>query len=106
MFYYMFLKINIIKGDTMKIKEFIGSVVLDKNANEVGKIDNVDFDPATGQIKTVFLTLQKNIFSKDELEIDFEDIATIGAYVILNKEIPKQAEEEPAGSTTIEIDDE
>ena len=89
----------------MKIKEFIGSVVLDKNANEVGKIDNVDFDNKTGQIKTIFLTLQKNIFSKDELEIDFDDIATIGAYVILNKEIPK-AEEEPVETTTVEIEDE
>lgn len=102
----MSFKIDIIKGDTMKIKEFIGSVVLDKNANEVGKIDNVDFDPKTGQIETIVLTLQKNIFSKDELEIDFEDVATIGAYVILNKEIPKEAEEEPVETTTVEIEDE
>lgn len=106
MFYYMSIKINIIKGDTMKIKEFIGSTVLDKNAYEVGKIDNVDFDPASGQIEKIFLTLQKNIFSRDELEIDFEDIATIGAYVILNKEIPKDVEEEPVETTTVEIEDE
>ena len=106
MFYYMSIKINIIKGDTMKIKEFIGSTVLDKNAYEVGKIDNVDFDPKTGQIEKIFLTLQKNIFSRDELEIDFEDVATIGAYVILNKEIPKDVEEEPAETTTVEIEDE
>ncbi len=90
----------------MKIKEFIGSVVLDKNAYEVGKIDNVDFDPVTGQIEKIYLTLQKNIFSKDELEIDFEDVATIGAYVILNKEIPKDVEEEPVEATTVEIEDE
>ena len=90
----------------MKIKEFIGSVVLDKNAYEVGKIDNVDFDPETGKINTIFLTLQKNIFSRDELEIDFDDVATIGAYVILNKEIPKEVEEEPAETTTVEIEDE
>ena len=106
MFYYMSIKINIIKGDTMKIKEFIGSTVLDKNAYEVGKIDNVDFDPASGQIEKIFLTLQKNIFSRDELEIDFEDITTIGAYVILNKEIPKDVEEEPVETTTVEIEDE
>ena len=96
-------------GDTMKIKEFLGSVVLDKNANEVGRIDNVDFDNTTGQIKTIVLTLQKNIFSRDELEIDFEDVATIGAYVILNKEIPKEEEaaaEEPVETTKVEIDDE
>ena len=93
----------------MKIKEFIGSTVLDKNAYEVGKIDNVDFDPKTGQIETIYLTLQKNIFSRDELEISFDDVATIGAYVILNKEIPKEVEEETeeaAETTTVEIEDE
>lgn len=90
----------------MKIKEFIGSIVLDKNANEVGRIANVDFDPQTGKIETIILTLQKNIFSKDELEISFEDVATIGAYVILNKEIPKKEEAEEPEVTTVEIEDE
>ena len=91
----------------MKIKEFIGSTVLDKNANVVGKVDNVDFDTETGKIETITLTLQKNIFSKDELEIAFDDIATIGAYIILNKEITKEEEiEEEAETVEIEIKDE
>lgn len=90
----------------MKIKEFIGSTVLDKNANEVGKVDNVDFDTATGKIENVTLTLQKNIFSRDELEISFDDIATIGAYVILNKEITKEVEEEEPETVEIEIENE
>ena len=89
----------------MKIKEFLGSTVLDKNAYEVGKVDNVDFDTATGKIENITLTLQKNIFSKDELEISFEDVATIGAYVILNKEIPKESEKE-AESVEVEIEEE
>lgn len=87
----------------MKIKEFLGSTVLDKNAFEVGKVDNIDFNQENGQIEKVTLTLQKNIFSKDEIEIDFDDIATIGAYVILNKEIPK--EEEETVEATIEVED-
>ena len=88
----------------MKIRDFLGSTVLDKNAYEVGKVDNIDFDPASGKIEKITLTLQKNIFSKDELEIDFDDVATIGAYVILNKEIPK--EEEETVEATIEVEDE
>ncbi|WP_296805400.1 PRC-barrel domain-containing protein [uncultured Methanobrevibacter sp.] len=87
----------------MKIKEFVGSTVLDKNANVVGKIENVDFDTETGKIESIFVTLQKNLFSRDELEINYEDIATIGAYVILNKEIPKESEAEEA--TTVEIEE-
>ena len=87
----------------MKIKEFLGSTVLDKNAYEVGKVANVEFDVETGKIETVTLTLQKNIFSSDEIEISFEDIATIGAYIILNKEIPKETEAE---TVEVEIEDE
>lgn len=91
----------------MKIKEFLGSTVLDKNANEVGKVDNIDFNTENGQIESITLTLQKNIFSRDELEISFEDVATIGAYVILNKEITKEVEEEAeeeAEPETVEIE--
>ena len=87
----------------MHIKEFLGSTVLDKNAYEVGKVENLDFDPEYGKIDKITLTLQKNIFSKDELEINFDDIATIGAYVILNKEIPKETEEK---TVEVEIEDE
>lgn len=90
----------------MQIKEFIGSTVLDKNANVVGKVDNVDFDTETGKIETIVLTLQKNIFTRDQLEINFDDIQTIGAYVILNKEIETEVEEEAeeAEAETVEIE--
>ncbi|WP_405285821.1 PRC-barrel domain-containing protein [Methanobrevibacter sp.] len=86
----------------MKIREFLGSIVLDKNANEVGKVDDIEFNPEDGKIEKITLTLQKNLFSRDELEIDFDDVATIGAYVILNKEIPKPEEKVEA---TIEIEE-
>ena len=92
------------QGDIMKIKEFIGSTVLDKSANVVGKVDNIDFNVETGKIETIVLTIQKNIFSRDELEISFDDIATIGAYVILNKEIPKEAEEAEEEAETVEVE--
>ena len=91
----------------MKIREFLGSTVLDKNAYEVGKVDDIDFNPESGAIEKITLTLQKNLYSRDELEINFEDIATIGAYVILNKEIPKEDEEEAETvEATIEVEDE
>ncbi|WP_298522924.1 PRC-barrel domain-containing protein [uncultured Methanobrevibacter sp.] len=90
----------------MKIKEFLGSTVLDKNAYEVGKVADIDFNKETGQIEKITLTLQKNIFSRDELEIDFEDIATIGAYIILNKELPKAEDaEKETVEATIEVED-
>ena len=96
----------------MQIKEFLGSTVLDKNAYEVGKVSNVDFDVDTGKIENITLTLQKNIFSRDELEISFDDVDSIGSYVILSKEIPKEAEaeaeeaEEEAKTVEVTIEDE
>ena len=91
----------------MQIKEFLGSTVLDKNAYEVGKVTNLEFDTVTGKIEEITLTLQKNIFSKDELVISFDDIDTIGTYVILNKEIPKEAgvEEDEDESVEVEIEE-
>lgn len=77
----------------MKIKELLGKTVLDKNAFEVGKVEDVDFDPERGTITGITLALHKNIFSKDLSGILFEDVATIGEYIILNKEIPKKDEE-------------
>ena len=77
----------------MKIKELLGKTVLDKNAFEVGKVEDVDFDPENGTITGITLALHKNIFSKDLSGILFEDVATIGEYIILNKEIPKKDEE-------------
>jgi sporulation protein YlmC with PRC-barrel domain len=46
----------------MRVKKFIGSVVLDKNAYEVGKVADVDFNVETGAIDNVVLTLQKKYF--------------------------------------------
>ena len=88
----------------MKVKEFVGSTVLDINANVVGKIDDVDFDPKTGKIDDITLNLQTNLFSKDEVSIKFDDIQTIGAYVILNKEITKTVDEPE--TVEVEIDEE
>lgn len=76
----------------MKIKELLGKTVLDKKAFEVGKVEDVDFDPESGLITGFTLALQKNIFSKDLSGILFEDVETIGTYILLNKEIPKKDE--------------
>ena len=72
----------------MKIRELFLKQVLDKNANDIGKIDNADFDNATGEIKTLDIALKKNILSSANItKINYEDIATIGDYIILKIEI-------------------
>ncbi|MEE0943047.1 MAG: PRC-barrel domain-containing protein [Methanobrevibacter sp.] len=72
----------------MKIRELFLKQVLDKNANDIGKIDNADFDNETGEIKTLDIALKKNILSSTNItKINYEDIATIGDYIILKIEI-------------------
>lgn len=78
----------------MNIKEVLGSKVLDKNAYEVGTVSDFDFDQKEGTIKSMVVSLKKGVFSKEELEVAFEDIETIGGYVILSKELPESEETE------------
>ena len=84
----MLKKVIITLGENMKIKELFLKNVLDKNANDIGKIDNADFDNETGEIKTLDIALKKNILSSTNItKINYEDIATIGDYIILKIEI-------------------
>ena len=78
----------------MNIKEVLGSKVLDKNAYEVRTVSDFDFDQKEGTIKSMVVSLKKGVFSKEELEVAFEDIETIGGYVILSKELPEAEETE------------
>lgn len=78
----------------MNIKEVLGSKVLDKNAYEVGTVSDFDFDQKEGTIKSMVVSLKKGVFSKEELEVAFEDVETIGGYVILSKELPEAEETE------------
>ena len=70
----------------MNIKEVLNSKVLDKNAYEVGTVTDFDIDQKEGTINSMIVSLKKGVFSKEELEVPFEDIETIGGYVILAKE--------------------
>lgn len=87
----MLNKVIITLGGNMKIKELFSKRVLDKNANDIGKIQNIDFDTTTGEIKTLDINLTKNILSNTNItEINYDDIATIGDFIILKIEIASE----------------
>ena len=75
----------------MKIKQLLGMMALDANANEVGKIDDAEFDPKEGKINAITIVLKKNFISSNKIEIDFEDVKSIGDYVLLDIDIDKEA---------------
>ena len=80
----------------MKIKQLLGMMALDANANEVGKIEDVEFDPQEGHINSITIVLKKNIISSNKLDVDFDEVKSIGDYVLLNKEINREAAIEEA----------
>ncbi len=68
----------------MKIKELLGMVAVDANANDIGKIIDVDFNPSTAKITNLTISLKKSFLSNEKFEVDFDDVKSIGDYVLLN----------------------
>lgn len=64
------------------------------SANEVGKIIDIDFNKEAGKINSIIIALRKNILNTDEIEVDYNDIKTIGKFVLLSTEIPKDEKTE------------
>lgn len=72
----------------MKIKNILGMKVLDNNANEVGKINDVEFDVETGKISELTISLKKNLLDKNnDINVKYENVKSIGDYLLLDIEI-------------------
>ncbi|WP_297982659.1 PRC-barrel domain-containing protein [uncultured Methanobrevibacter sp.] len=80
----------------MKIKQLLGKEVLDSNANIIGKIVDAEFEPAEGKVTGISILLKKNIISSNQIDVPYEDIKSVGDYVLLNIEINKDAAFEEA----------
>lgn len=89
----------------MRAKQFFGITVLDKNVNEVGKIEDVEIDTETSKVTKIIISLNKGILSNDSVEVDFDTIETIGDYILLSTVISKDAGDE-VEEVTVEVEDE
>ena len=63
--------------------------VLDTDAKEVGKVVDADFDSESGQIQKLTISLKKNMISSDEVVVRYDNIKSIGDYVLLDVNIIK-----------------
>ncbi|KZX17656.1 PRC-barrel domain protein [Methanobrevibacter cuticularis] len=68
----------------MKVTDLIGMVVVDKNGESVGTVNDVDIDENSGSIKEVDLNLNQKIFSDERGVIEFDQIEDISYAVLLN----------------------
>ncbi len=79
------LKNKLKLGAAMKTSEFLGKKVLDKNADEVGRISDMDIKPKKGVIDCI--TISTGVFGlKGTFEVTPEELKKVGDYVILNIE--------------------
>lgn len=94
----------------MHAKQFFGITVLDKNVRAVGKVEDIDIDIETGDVQSLIISLNKGLFSNDAIEVDFENIDTIGDYILLDTEIVKdeedEEEDEEVEKVTVEVEEE
>lgn len=76
--------------DTMRIKELLGMRVLDNDANDIGKVEDLEFNSENGQIEKIAVSLKKNMLSSDEILVYYDNIQSIGDYILLKINIHKE----------------
>ncbi|WP_455646188.1 PRC-barrel domain-containing protein [Methanosphaera sp.] len=88
----------------MKVTELINKKVLDDNANEIGKIQNIDLDLKENAISKIIINLNELSLRKTTVEATIDMVSEIGDYLLLN--VPKSEllkEEEPVEVPDVEI---
>jgi len=70
----------------MKVSDFFGRRVLDKRANEIGKIVDMVIKPKEGIITSMIISTSDFGLTRKDLEIVTADIGEVGDYVLLNVE--------------------
>lgn len=74
---------SIDQGVSMKVSEFLGTRVLDKNAMEIGKVADMLIDPREGTINLITISTGEFGIRRKDLEIRTSDIAVLGDYLLL-----------------------
>ena len=74
----------------MKISELIGKKVLDDNANEIGKIQDIDINLKENTISEITINPNELSLRKVNFKITPEMVSEVGDYLLLNisKEVP------------------
>ncbi len=70
----------------MKVSDFFGRRVLDKKANEIGKVVDMVIKPKEGIITSMIISTSDFGLTRKDLEIETSDIEEVGDYLLLNVE--------------------
>ncbi|MGB9838803.1 PRC-barrel domain-containing protein [Methanothermobacter sp.] len=78
----------------MKVTEFLGRKVLDKNAVEIGKVSDLELDPEKGVVNSIIISKGELSLKQRTFIVDMDNVSKVGDYVIL-KISADEAEEAP-----------
>ena len=81
----------------MKVSDFFGRRVLDKKANEIGKVADMVIKPKEGIITSIIISTSDFGLTRKDIVIETADIEEVGDYLLLNVE---KAELEVKGEVT------
>ena len=70
----------------MKVTDFFGRRVLDKKANEIGKVVDMIIKPKEGIIESMIISTSDFGLTRKDLTIGTSDIDEVGDYVLLKVE--------------------
>ncbi len=68
----------------MKVTVLIGKRVLDEDAIEIGRIEDLDVDLKENTIKNVIINAAERSIRRDKYEVTSDMIDAVGDYVLLN----------------------
>ncbi|ADL58801.1 PRC-barrel domain-containing protein [Methanothermobacter marburgensis] len=78
----------------MKVTEFLGRKVLDKNAMEIGKVSDLELDPEKGVVNSIIISKGELSLKQRTFIVGMDNVSRVGDYVIL-KIAADEAEEAP-----------
>lgn len=92
----------------MKVSEFLGKRVLDKNALEIGKISDMEINPLEGAIISVTVSKGELSFRQQAFMVTIDQLDKVGDYVVLKEssetlELQQEEESEEEESISISI---
>jgi len=70
----------------MKVSDFFGRRVLDKKANEIGKVADMVIKPKEGIITSIIISTSDFGLTRKDIAIETADIEEVGDYLLLNVE--------------------
>ena len=93
----------------MKVSEFLGMKVLDKNGFEIGKISDMEIDPSKGSINSLDISRGDMAFKSQNYLVSIDELDKVGDYIILSLGLEdiesKETSEEDSSTIPIDLDE-